>query len=216
MITLNKIVKIFDLFRFILIYKFFKDASIYNFLQRNIKFNFLNKIQIGRNNKFYSYSRFIIEDNFTNEHIIINNNNTISHFVILNSHGGYIKIGSHNFLGERTQIQGKGGVEIGNNVLIAPNVFISSSNHNYHNPTSFDYLKSEIPNKVIINDNVWIGANCVITSGVTIGENSIIAAGTIVTKNVRPFTMVAGNPSKEIKIYDFDLHKWVKTNILIN
>jgi hypothetical protein len=63
------------------------------------------------------------------------------------SHGGYIKLGDRNFIGERTQIQGKGGAEMGNYVLIAANVFISSSNHNFDDPFASDYLKKEISKK---------------------------------------------------------------------
>ena len=126
------------------------------------------------------------------------------------SHGGYIKLWDHNFIGERTQIQGKGGVEMGNNVLIAANVFISSSNHNFDDPFASDYLKKEIPKKTIIRDNVWIGANCVVVAGVEIGEYCIIAAGTIVTKNIEPYNMVGCNPCRIIKIFDPKLKKWVK------
>ena len=52
---------------------------------------------------------------------------------------------------------------------------------------------------ITIEDDVWIGANAVITSGVNIGHHSIIAAGAVVTKDVAPYTMVGGGPAKTIK-----------------
>src|SRR5438046_2644505 len=52
---------------------------------------------------------------------------------------------------------------------------------------------------VIIADNVWIGMNAVILKGVTVGENSVVAAGSVVTKNVEPNTVVAGNPAQVVK-----------------
>ncbi len=52
---------------------------------------------------------------------------------------------------------------------------------------------------VIIGDNVWIGMNAVILKGVTIGDNSVVAAGSVVTKNIEPNTVVAGNPAVVVK-----------------
>lgn len=62
-------------------------------------------------------------------------------------------------------------------------------------------IKENIKNKgdIIIGNDVWIGKNALILSGTTIGDGSIIAAGSIVTKNVAPYSIVAGNPAKEIK-----------------
>jgi acetyltransferase-like isoleucine patch superfamily enzyme len=94
--------------------------------------------------------------------------------------------------------------------MIAGNCFISSSNHDFTNPEDIEYLKSEIPQKITIENQVWIAANCVITAGVTIGKCSIIAAGSVVTKNVLPYHMVGGIPAKIIKKYNFDFHKWEK------
>ena len=53
---------------------------------------------------------------------------------------------------------------------------------------------------IIFEDDVWIGANAIILSGVTIGEGAIIGAGSVVTKNVEPYTIFAGNPAKKIKM----------------
>ena len=66
------------------------------------------------------------------------------------------------------------------------------------------------PRAVIIEDDVWIGANSVILAGVSIGKHSVIAAGSIIVQNVPAYTVVAGNPGKIIKQYDFSLQQWVK------
>lgn len=99
---------------------------------------------------------------------------------------------------------------MGNCCMIGANTFISSSNHNIDDPLADNYLRKEIPSKTTIDDFVWIGANPVIVAGVTIGHHVIVAAGTIVTKNIEPYTMVAGNPGKIIKKFSFDLNQWVK------
>jgi acetyltransferase-like isoleucine patch superfamily enzyme len=94
-------------------------------------------------------------------------------------------------------------IQIGNNVLIASNVYISDHSHgeivaeSLKIPPMRRPLTSKGP--VIIEDNVWIGENAAILPGVTVGKNAIIGANAVVTKNVRMNTVVAGNPAKEIK-----------------
>lgn len=56
---------------------------------------------------------------------------------------------------------------------------------------------------IIVKDDVWIGANCLILSGVTIGQGAVLAAGSVVTKDIPPYAIVGGNPAKIIK-YRFD------------
>lgn len=104
-----------------------------------------------------------------------------------------------------------GEVHIGRNVLLAPNVFISSGNHFFsikpHFPIRFqDLLVDTDPqyealrNKpVIIEDDCWIGTNVVIVQGVKVGRGSIIGANSVVTADVAPYTIVAGSPARLLK-----------------
>ena len=75
-----------------------------------------------------------------------------------------------------------------------------------------------IPEKIIllkpvkICENVWIGENAIILPGIEIGKNSIIGAGSVVTKNVPENCIVAGNPARIIKKYNFGNKKWEKVN----
>jgi acetyltransferase-like isoleucine patch superfamily enzyme len=94
-------------------------------------------------------------------------------------------------------------VSIGNNVLIASNVYISDHSHG---KTSKEDL--EIPplkrllftnGSVNIEDNVWIGEGVCVLPGVTIGKNSIIGANSVVSKDVPPYCIVAGSPAKILK-----------------
>jgi maltose O-acetyltransferase len=57
---------------------------------------------------------------------------------------------------------------------------------------------------VIINDKAWIGFNAILLKGVVIGEGAVVAAGSVVTKDVEPWTMVAGNPARVIKRLTID------------
>jgi len=93
----------------------------------------------------------------------------------------------------------QGKIIIGNNVLIAPNVVIRASNHRFNDVSLPIIEQGHISGKIIIEDDCWIGSNAVITSNVTIGRGSVIGAGSVVTKNVNPFSVVAGVPAKLIK-----------------
>lgn len=84
-------------------------------------------------------------------------------------------------------------ITIGNNVIIAPEAYLLA--HDASTKSDLGYTKI---GRIDIEDNVFIGARALIMPGVTVGENSIVAAGSVVTKNVRPNTVVAGNPAKEI------------------
>lgn len=102
---------------------------------------------------------------------------------------------------------------IGDNVLCASNVFLIDYNHGT-NPMCENYLDNalEISEGINIKDGVWIGNNVIILGNVTIGEKAIIAAGAVVTHSVPPYTIVAGNPARIIKVYNHSLGEWKKVN----
>lgn len=95
-----------------------------------------------------------------------------------------------------------GGVTIGDRTLVGYGTKILSSNHKVPKLPNkiFDSGHTKAP--VLIKNDVWIGANCIILPGVTIGEGSIVAAGSVVTKDVPSHVYVAGVPAKVIKVRD--------------
>lgn len=104
-------------------------------------------------------------------------------------------------------------VEIGDRVAISPNVIIiAASAPNNSILTENNYVKEKLilKEKVVIENDVWIGANVTILPGVRIGKRSIIGAGAVVTKNVNPYTIVAGVPAKKLK--NIKLNQKNKTN----
>jgi len=122
-----------------------------------------------------------------------------------------IKIGNNVWLGIRTSIACIDEVVIGNDVLFAGHVHITDHSHGY------DQIDVPIRNqpliskgKVIIEDQCWLGFSCEILSGVHIGKHSIVAARAVVTKDVPPYSIVAGNPARIIKQYNFESRKWEK------
>jgi acetyltransferase-like isoleucine patch superfamily enzyme len=93
-----------------------------------------------------------------------------------------------------------GGVYIGERTLIGYRTQILSANHTIPPvgepfPVSGDNYK-----KITIENDVWIGANCIITAGVTIGEGSVVAAGSVVTKDIIPNSINGGVPAKLIRM----------------
>lgn len=92
-----------------------------------------------------------------------------------------------------------GGVSIGDRVLIGYRTQILSSNHNVPPKSERIFSAGHSKAPVVIEKDVWIGANCIILPGVTVGEGAIIAAGSVVTKNIPPFVYVAGIPARIIK-----------------
>ncbi len=130
--------------------------------------------------------------------------------------GGNVTIGRHTSLwGPNLNIysNAENPVVIGNFCSIARNVDIQSFNHNYKKATTYNIgknffverWKNEKVSKgaIIINNDVWIGAQSVILPGVEIGNGAVIAAGSVVTKNIPAYAVAAGNPAK-ILSYRFD------------
>ncbi len=109
--------------------------------------------------------------------------------------GKNISLGKNVFINHACSFLDLGGIEINDNVMIGPRVNITSENH----PVEPEQRKTMVPGKVVIEENVWIGAAATILSGVSVGKNSVVAAGAVVNKDVPANTVVAGVPAKVIK-----------------
>ena len=144
----------------------------------------------------------------------LGNWSTIENYSCVNNAMGNVIIGQHSRIGLSNTIIGP--VKIGDNVNMAQNIVISGLNHGYEEISIAPRLQKCTISQITIENDCWIGANVVITSGVTIGKHSVIAAGSIVTKDVPAYSIVAGNPAKIIKQYDFTLERWIKHSDLTN
>jgi acetyltransferase-like isoleucine patch superfamily enzyme len=112
--------------------------------------------------------------------------------------GRNIHIEKNVFINSGCKFQDQGGVYIGENSLIGHNVILATLNHEMD-----PYHRADLhPKPIHIGKRVWIGSGSMILPGITIGDNSIVGAGSIVTKNVPPNVIVAGNPAKFIKNID--------------
>ncbi len=114
---------------------------------------------------------------------------------------GFLQLGNNISINSNTCIDAsnKGKIVIGDNVLIAQNVVIRASDHAHQSIDIPIIQQGHAGGEIIIDNDVWIGANAVITRNVKIGSHSIIAAGSVVTKDVEPYSIVGGVPAKLIK-----------------
>lgn len=116
----------------------------------------------------------------------------------------YFCYGTHIFVGKGTYINyncnfiDDGRIIIGQGVLFGPAVTIATVGH----PICPDLREYMYTAPVIIEDNVWVGANVTVCPGVTIGKNSVIGAGSVVTKDIPANTVSAGNPCRVIREID--------------
>ncbi len=109
--------------------------------------------------------------------------------------GSKISIGYDTVINKRTLLDGRGGLSIGSHVDIAQEVNIWSLTH-----VPNDNFHTTIGKPVIIEDYVWIAARATILPGVKIGRGAVVGTGSVVTKDVAPMAIVAGNPAKQIGI----------------
>ena len=129
------------------------------------------------------------------KNISLGNNCQINSFVVL----WPVKLG----IGCNSQINPGsaiyGDVTIGDNVMIAPNCMIAGGNHNFKDINIPMIFQGSNEKGIVIEDDVWIGANSVIVDGVKIGRGAVIAAGSVVVNDVVEYSIVAGVPARKIE-----------------
>ena len=127
--------------------------------------------------------------------------NTGKHFYVeppfYCDYGYNIKTGTKVFFNFNCVVLDVAEVRIGNNVFFGPAVQIYTVNHPLDTKTRNTLIEQALP--VVIEDDVWIGGGAIILPGVTIGKGSVIAAGSVVTKDIPPDVVAAGNPCRIIK-----------------
>ncbi|MEI6437735.1 MAG: acyltransferase [Candidatus Omnitrophota bacterium] len=110
-----------------------------------------------------------------------------------------ISAGDRVSINAGTHIDAQGGLKLGSCVMIGPNCVLVSAGHG-HQRTDIPMVEQPFElREIVIEDDVWIGANVVVLPGVRIGRGSIIAAGAVVVKDVAPYGVYGGIPAKLLK-----------------
>jgi acetyltransferase-like isoleucine patch superfamily enzyme len=136
----------------------------------------------------------------------IGQDSTIEDYTTVNNGVGAVHIGDRTRIGLGCVLIGP--VTVGNDIMFAQHIVASGLNHGYQD-ISLPISRQAVETKeIIIEDEVWIGANSVITAGVTIGKHSVVAGGSVVTKSVPPYSVVGGNPAKVLRLYNEITKTW--------
>jgi acetyltransferase-like isoleucine patch superfamily enzyme len=116
----------------------------------------------------------------------------------------HVRIGSGSFLNIGVMVASVELVEIGDHCMFANGCFVSDGGHRFDDPdmpVPWQGFTTKGPTR--IGDNVWCGANVVITSGVTVGERCVIGANSVVTRDVPPFSIAGGVPAKVLRPIEY-------------
>ena len=140
------------------------------------------RIRIDKDSGVREYAELIVE--FPDGWIEIGKESYIFPYSQLRTFEGWIRIGDSCTVNRLSILYGNGGLDIGNNVSISPNVTIMAQNHVFIDPNILIQEQGISGFGIKIGDDVWIGAGAIILDGVTIGKGSVIGAGAVVTKSI--------------------------------
>lgn len=197
-----------------------------SFIKRRLRYDIWRDIKqnpqkfiVGRGTIFTEAAKIDCRNNKEMNRIFIGCDCFIGCVFVFESDMGKVRIGNRTFINAGTMLISRSGIEIGNDVTIAWGCWIYD--HDSHSLDWRDRIedirqqnedfragRNFIANKdwsrvntapITICDKVWIGMNAIILKGVTIGEGAVVGAGAVVTHDVPAWTVVAGNPAREVK-----------------
>jgi acetyltransferase-like isoleucine patch superfamily enzyme len=121
-----------------------------------------------------------------------------------------MRIGKCVLIGRRGVINTSGFLEIGNYCIFGPNVYVGDADHIYTNIYVPILTAGATENRsAVIEENCWLAMNSVVSGNLVVGRGSVVGANTVVNKSVPPFSVVVGNPSKIVKMFDPLENQWV-------
>jgi galactoside O-acetyltransferase len=136
------------------------------------------------------------------ENLILGNNVRVMTGSQLYAHDGFLLMGDNISIERHVQVgacDDGARIIMGNNVSIGPNVVLRAADHRFDSPDVPIRDQGHVGGSIVIEDDVWIAANCVVLRDVRLGSHSVIAAGSVVKKDVEPYSVVAGVPAKVVR-----------------
>lgn len=123
----------------------------------------------------------------------------IRSFALLHAYGGSINVGRRSCVNHFCFVNGAGGVELGDDVMLGTHTVILSSEHSVDDLTVPMGQQPSVPRPVVIEDDVYLGAHVTVLAGIRIGTGAVVAAGAVVTRDVPPYAVVGGVPARLIR-----------------
>ena len=143
-----------------------------------------------------------IEDSVRGSRISIGSQSVIDSFVKIKPAGGSgdLEIGAHTVINSGCVLYTGSGIRIGNHVAIAANCTFAPVNHAYQEKGRLIREQGFMPGRggIVVEDDVWIGANCVLLDGAILRQGCVIAAGSIVRTEVPAYSVNGGQPLRVI------------------
>lgn len=143
-----------------------------------------------------------IEDSVRGSRIVIGAHSIIDSFVKIKPAGGFgdLVVGEHVTINSGCVLYTGNGIRIGNSVAIAASCTFAPVNHAYADRRRLIREQGFLPSKggIVIEDDVWIGANCVLLDGAVLRQGCILGAGSVVRGELLPYTVYAGQPLRSV------------------
>lgn len=161
----------------------------------------------GKKSKIRFHARL---DVFPYHHFDIGSNTIIEDYTVINNGAGDVLLGNNSIIGIGTVIIGP--VKMGNGSYTGQHAFIAGFNHGFQDGSknSREQPLDIRGEGVVIEEDVFIGSNAVVTAGVTIGKGTQVGAGSVVSQSLPPYSIAVGNPARVVKKYNFEVGKWEK------
>ncbi|GAB2975450.1 hypothetical protein GCM10027049_07550 [Mucilaginibacter puniceus] len=198
-VGLNRSVQVL---RGLLLKPFLKQSVGLVFVGRNVIVRHGYQLSAGKN--------LILEDNVSinalsfngiilGDHVSIARDSILFCTGVIAQKGTGIIIGNRTGISARAYLAGQGGITIGDDVIMGPNVQIFSENHAFADTNKNIKDQGVIKQAVKVGNNCWIGGGTTILAGVTLGDGCVVAAGSVVNKSFPENTVMGGVPAKAIK-----------------
>jgi virginiamycin A acetyltransferase len=143
-----------------------------------------------------------LEPSVKGTQLVIGERTMIDSFVKIKPAGGmgHVLIGDDVAINSGCVLYSGNGIRIGNNVAIAANCTLAPTNHEYRSAQQLIKAQGFMPSKggIVIEDDVWIGANCVLLDGCVLGQGCVVSAGSVVRSSIPPYTIWGGQPLRQI------------------
>jgi acetyltransferase-like isoleucine patch superfamily enzyme len=172
------------------------------FVGRGVRILHPRRLYVGRSVTLEDYVHI---DALSRQGVRLGDNVTIAKFTIIETTGVIsnlgegLEMGDNSSLGDYCFVGAAGGVRIGRNVLVGQRVSFHSENHRFDR-TDVPIKEQGVTRRgIVVEDDCWLGAGSILLDGVTVGRGSVVAAGSVVTRDVPPYSVVAGVPAKVMR-----------------